>query len=245
MLDKLPNLINQFLSMDTRIRLAIIGFAIEILILLVKIIVSKDKTQLVVESANGIETADSNDKIEDRVVEEITVEIAGAVKNPGIYVFKNPVRISDLIKEGGGISSEADEIWISHNINLAEKLTDTSKVYIPFKWEGASNDDVSIIPLIGRTMANSEATVQKNQTQSLPSKNNTQTTSSSSISNSGSVLININKGSSQDIESLPGIGPAYAQRIIQSRPYQDYQDFENRSQIPVKVASSIKNSVVF
>ena len=35
----------------------------------------------------------------------------------------------------------------------------------------------------------------------------------------GSLVLNINRATAEELQTLPGIGPAYAARIIQNRPY--------------------------
>lgn len=40
----------------------------------------------------------------------------------------------------------------------------------------------------------------------------------------GSLVVNINTASARELESLPGIGPALAQLIVQRRPYQSVED---------------------
>lgn len=71
-------------------------------------------------------------KSESFTQEKIVVEAAGAVKKPGVYAVNLGDRVSDLIKIAGGISSEADIKEIAQSLNLAKKLTDSEKIYVPF-----------------------------------------------------------------------------------------------------------------
>jgi len=59
------------------------------------------------------------------------VEIAGEVIKPGVYDLKEGSRVNDLLTTAGGFSASADRDWIAKNINLAAKLTDGAKIYIP------------------------------------------------------------------------------------------------------------------
>ncbi len=61
---------------------------------------------------------------------KIVVDIAGGVKNPGVYDVKDGDRISDALAAAGGLSDQADNNWVSKNINLASKVTDGQKIYI-------------------------------------------------------------------------------------------------------------------
>jgi len=46
----------------------------------------------------------------------------------------------------------------------------------------------------------------------------------------GSLVLNINEATAEELQTLPGVGPARAERIIQYRPYQSVQGLlENRA----------------
>lgn len=61
----------------------------------------------------------------------IVVDIEGAVIKPGVYKIESDKRIVDALAKAGGLSSEADRDWVEKNLNLAGKLTDGLKLYIP------------------------------------------------------------------------------------------------------------------
>jgi competence protein ComEA len=78
--------------------------------------------------------------------EKIVVDIAGAILKPGVYELPVGSRINDLLIAAGGLSSQADRDWVGRNLNLAQKLTDGSKVYLPKRTEikeGESKSDNS------------------------------------------------------------------------------------------------------
>ena len=60
-------------------------------------------------------------------VEKIIVHVAGSVVNEGIVELEEGARMADAIEEAGGTTAEAD----LKNINLAYKLQDGQKIYIP------------------------------------------------------------------------------------------------------------------
>jgi competence protein ComEA len=73
----------------------------------------------------------------------IVVDVAGAVTKPGVYRIKEGSRFQDAIVEAGGLSPQADSEKIAKQINLAAKLIDSAKVYVPFKGEsGAESQGV-------------------------------------------------------------------------------------------------------
>ncbi|MBI4097829.1 MAG: ComEA family DNA-binding protein [Candidatus Levybacteria bacterium] len=61
----------------------------------------------------------------------IVVDIEGAVINPGVYKISSQSRIVDALAAAGGMSEEADRLYVQKNINLAKKVTDGVKIYIP------------------------------------------------------------------------------------------------------------------
>lgn len=69
----------------------------------------------------------SNKEIE--VPKEIMVHIAGQVKNPGVVILEEGARLIDAIEAVGGSTQEAE----LDAVNLAKKLVDEEKVYIPKK----------------------------------------------------------------------------------------------------------------
>jgi competence protein ComEA len=66
-------------------------------------------------------------------VETIWVDVAGAIKNPGVYKLPKGARIISVIEASGGITSDADAEWINKNVNKAEVVSDGYKLYIPGK----------------------------------------------------------------------------------------------------------------
>lgn len=63
--------------------------------------------------------------------QEVMVDIEGAVIKPGVYKLSSDNRTVDALAAAGGLSEEADRNWVEKNINLAKKVTDGLKIYIP------------------------------------------------------------------------------------------------------------------
>ena len=72
-------------------------------------------------------------------VKTIVVDISGAVEQAGVYLVPYDSRISNVLITAGGLSPKADRKYISRYINLAQRVTDGMKIYIPFENEIASN----------------------------------------------------------------------------------------------------------
>jgi len=57
-------------------------------------------------------------------------------------------------------------------------------------------------------------------------------------------LIDINSASAEELDKLPGVGPARAKAIISHRPYNGKDDLANRKVIPQKVYDQIKDKII-
>jgi competence protein ComEA len=167
---------------------------------------NKDTDIQVVRSAGGSE--------EDV---EIVVEIAGAVESPGVYTFRFNSRVEDLLIKSGGLSADADRVWVEKYINRAAKLSDGQKYYIPEYSEQS----------LGASANNSRG----------------ETGGVWGVSEDQGQLININTASQKELESLSGIGPVYAQNIIDHRPYSSVDDLLTKNALKPFVYEKIKDKV--
>ena len=156
----------------------------------------------------------------------IVVDIAGAVKNPGVVYLIEGSRVNDAVTEAGGLAENADTILV----NLAAKLSDGDKVYIPEEKKNeksASSEPAGIITNIISNSADSS--------------------NSSGASGSGSSLININTADSEQLQALSGVGPATAQKIIDYRNksggFKKIEDIMKVSGIGAKTYEKLKDKI--
>lgn len=84
---------------------------------------STKEDPLVEELMEGIK----EDTEEESEPKEIIVHISGQVNNPGIVKLEVGARVIDAVNLAGGLKNEAD----LDKINLAKKLEDEEKIYIP------------------------------------------------------------------------------------------------------------------
>lgn len=167
------------------------------------IISGKEKEEIVFESA---EKTASSDKI--------FFDIAGAVVNPGVYEASSDARLINALVLAGGLSASADREWVSRNLNLAKKISDGAKIYIPTKEESIKS-------------TTSTKTITGGEVAGVQSDN----------------LININQASLVQLDKLPGIGPVTGQKIIDNRPYNDVNELLTRKVVGKKVYEQIKEKI--
>ncbi|MBI3981227.1 ComEA family DNA-binding protein [Candidatus Microgenomates bacterium] len=76
----------------------------------------------------------------------IIVDVSGAVKKPGVVKLSGNSRLQEALIQAGGFAQNADVNWITKNLNLAAKLIDGQKIYVPFEKENystANNSNIS------------------------------------------------------------------------------------------------------
>ena len=88
------------------------------------------------------------------------------------------------------------------------------------------------------------ATPQSDSTQSTTTTTKTTRTHSSSSKESSGAKLDINAASQQELEALPGIGPATSAKIVQGRPYRAKSDLLKRKIVSRLEYEKIKDEIV-
>lgn len=148
----------------------------------------------------------------------IYVDIGGEVNSPGVYEVSEGTRLFQVIEKAGGLTEEAD----IDVINRAEAVYDGQKILI------ASYEETE-----GRAKA----------TNTDGSANN----SASQTYSADDEKVNINTADSVTLQTIPGIGPSKADRIIEYRNsegrFNKIEDIKNISGIGDKTFDSIKKYI--
>ncbi len=160
------------------------------------------------ESKNVIEQVSAEVKI--------VVDINGAVTNPGVFTFDEKARLADGLEAAGGLSEEADKEFVAREFNLAMKLKDGMKIYIPAVGEGIGSAAVAGVSAIGN---------------------------SGGVLGENTDLININTANQSELDTLPGVGKVTAGKIIDGRPYSSIEELLEKKIVKQSVYEDIKDQI--
>ena len=142
----------------------------------------------------------------------VRVHVAGAVNNPGVYTLPAQGRTVDAIAAASGAAADAD----LDRVNLAGTLSDGVQIYVPHRGETAA--PAQIQPNGGTANAgqgnSANGAAQNGASQGGTQPQPARTLTASGSAQKGSSPVNINTATAEELQSLPRIGPAMAQRII-------------------------------
>lgn len=164
----------------------------------------------------------------------IYVDMGGAVKEPQVVVLSEGARIYEAVEAAGGLEADAEIKYI----NMAAVCEDGAKIYIPTKQEiadaAASNESTADAQLF--TSAGSG-----------DASNGISAGQAYSGSSGDQGKVNINTADSAALQTLTGIGPSMAQRIIDYRnangKFSSPDELQNVSGIGEKTLSKIIGSI--
>lgn len=210
-----------------KIIISIILIVLIIIFFMIYMITSNTNDEISLESLTVGENTAENNTVEmleteaEGETEKIVIHIIGEVNKEGIVYLEAGSRIVDAIKEAGGATKEAD----LSQINLAYELQDGQKIYIP-------NKNEKISEYITRSSGNNVIIEENNSSVQTEGKEN---------------KVNINTANVNELDSLPGIGPSLAQRIIEYREengnFKSIEELQNIKGIGESKYSDIKDKV--
>ena len=149
----------------------------------------------------------------------IRVHVSGAVRSPGVYEMSDGDRVMDAIAAAGGVQQGADLALM----NLARRVQDEAQYHVPVLSESPT-----------------ESTGDSSFTQAASPENRPLTQGGQASPS----LIDLNTATAQELETLPGIGPVMAGRIVTHRdtngPFASVDDIQNVPGIGPKTLESIR-----
>ncbi len=126
----------------------------------------------------------------------LVVHAAGAVRRPGVYVFPVGARVDDLVVAAGGVLIEAQ----MDGLNLAAPLSDGQRVWVPVRGQPVP----TVVPVeiaAAVTSAGSGLAVGGGEVPAGSTK----------------TVFDLNTVTVEQLDTLPGVGPATAAVIIEYR----------------------------
>lgn len=160
---------------------------------------------------------------------KIFVHVVGAVVAPGLYAVSAGARVIDAVMAAGGLAEKADPCAI----NLAQSITDGQQIVVPATKDGVVGDE---------TLCTEQGGVRGNAAEPMRGSQN-QTNDPSG----GGALVSLGSASVAELDTLPGIGPALAQRILDWRDasggFTSIEQLNEISGIGDKVMANIRDLV--
>lgn len=161
---------------------------------------------------------------QEKIENKIKVHVAGYVEEEGMVELAEGARIADALEAAGGATLEAD----LSRVNLAYVLQDGQKIYIPsiLEVEEEEEEEEYITEESGGVILE-EGEEEKN--------------------NEAEGKVNINTATQTELETLNGIGPSTASKIIEYRKqngnFQSIEEIQNVSGIGDSKYESIKDDI--
>lgn len=147
----------------------------------------------------------------------VRVQVSGAVLEPGIYDLPANCRVEEAIATAGGLTENAD----SERVNLVRKVRDGMQIRVPVQKAAQTN----------RTQRKN-AQAKSGLGESASKKYGSAKAGSGKKNNNQMPRVRINSASARELQQLPGIGPALAQRIVQTRSRGRFSSADDLLRVP-------------
>ena len=144
-----------------------------------------------------------------------TVEVAGAVIHPGVYRLPAGARVADALAAAGGYSPRVDASLAGRALNLAHVVADGDQVRVPSRDDPAGAGS----PAAGTAGGGASGGI------------GTAGAGSGAGAGGANGPIDLNTATAEQLDTLPGVGPVTAAKIIASRqsgPFRTVKDLQTR-----------------
>jgi competence protein ComEA len=147
------------------------------------------------------------------------IHVVGAVRRPGVYKLRVGQRVQEAIRRAGGATPSAD----LQTINLAAKLADAQQVVVPRKAATGAVATSAAAPGAGGSGG------------------------PGATAGAASAPVNLNSATEEQLDTLDGVGPATAQKILEYRQqhggFSSVDDLANVSGIGAKRLEALRAQV--
>jgi competence protein ComEA len=154
----------------------------------------------------------------------VTVYVAGAVARAGVYALPATARANDALRAAGGPSGDANLVAV----NLADAVSDGEEIVVPVKGAAdsadaqRSTDGTLAAGRVHRAGHRKHGRHRKRRSAASAVAPDAADAAAASADQSGagdgpSQIVDINSAGESELETLPGIGPSLASRIVTFR----------------------------
>lgn len=172
----------------------------------------------------------------------VLVDVAGAVRRPGVQQWETGARVSDAVQKAGGALPDGDV----NAMNLAARLQDGQQIRVPVRGD-VHGGTQSIVATPGSSSVGASAA----GASGMASDGHLDTRKRAGKSGKSlfAGIVNVNTASAQQLEVLPGIGPATAGRIVESRVrqgrFRSLEDLDRVKGLGPKKLEALRGHVAF
>lgn len=175
---------------------------------------SETESETVTETVT-LQVDDGSMDADSAVIKDIKVYVCGAVQRPDVYEISADSRIVDAVSAAGGFAIDA----YPEAMNLAETVSDGSRIYVPTK------EEVDALAVVYSDTGSETG----------------------GTTNDSTGRVNINTATLEELTTLPGIGDTRARAIIdyreQNGAFGNIEDIMQVTGIKEKSFSKIKDSI--
>lgn len=184
--------------------------------IITSLISTNDKAKALPGGSSLLQSAQSAVTSKTAQVKTVRVQVSGAVLEPGIYDVPASCRVEEAISAAGGMTENAD----SERVNMVRKVRDGMQIRVPVQKAARTN----------RTQRkNAQA---KSGLGESASGKSSSAKAGSGRNSSMMQSVRINSAGVSELQQLPGIGPALAQRIIETRSGGRFNSAEDLLRVP-------------
>lgn len=153
----------------------------------------------------------------------VVVEVGGAVARPGVYRLPAGSRVADAIAAAGGFGSRVDVEAADRALNLAALVRDGDEIHVPARGEAPASAVAGGGSDSGGAGSGAGGATGGGAT--------------------GGGLIDLNRATAEQLDTLPGVGPATAAKIIaarEERPFASLEDVGARKVVGAATLAKIR-----